>query len=128
MNQIYFRHGNKIGELSFIHGLQIPFLQVLVFSLIQSINPVHFVPKKCSEATTFSLSLTSDVSDSISKAKSFQFSGVNCNWKMRIHFIAIDRPHNSCLFPLRIQLNLKKVLSSEIIIQFLKCILLKATI
>ena len=28
---------------------------------------------------------------------------------MSIHFLAIDRPHNSCLFPLRIQLNLKSI-------------------
>ena len=99
----------KWENFHLIHELQIPFFQLLMFSLIQSINAVQFVPKKCSKSTTCSLSFISDVGDSISKAKSFQFSGVNCNWKMSIHFLAIDRPHNSCLFPLRIQLNLKSI-------------------
>ena len=82
MYQIYFRHGNKIGELSINSRTANPSpVQIPVFSLIQSFNKVHFVPKKCSKATTCSLSFISDVSDSISKAKSFRFLGVNCTGK-----------------------------------------------
>ena len=54
-----------------------------------SFDAVHFIPKKCNEATTCSLSfilLISGATDSISKAKGSRFSGLNCIWDISIHF------------------------------------------
>ena len=73
MYQIYFRHGDKIGEFSLNSRTANPFLQVLVFSFIQSFNAVHFAPKKCSNAITCSLTFTSDVSNSVSRQRASNF-------------------------------------------------------
>ena len=89
--QIYFRYGNKIGNLSFnsrransIHSSSNVFTHCLLTRFTSS-------QKKYNEATTCSLSiifLISGATDSISKAKGSRFLGLNCIWEMSIQFFS----------------------------------------